>query len=151
MQSYYHPTRQEAQAAADELMRTEPRVAYAKPELEPDNGWVVVAVPQVFDITALGDRFEVRHPNGRTLTNPPKDKVRFRLAQQQKAARKKAAAPKPAEKPRVLSGDERIAPPWARAGAPSQAKAPPAPAAQPRASTAPSSAAPPHIKRPWER
>ena len=150
--SYYHPSRAEAQAAADELMRTDERVAYAKPELEPDNGWVVVAVPEVLDITDLGGSFEVRHPAGKTLTRPPKDKVRFRLAQQQKAATKRAAAPKPKEQPRVLTGDQRIAPPWARAGAPSSAPAVSPPEKPSQASTAPpSAAAPPAIKRPWER
>lgn len=76
--TYYHPSRDAAQTVADEIMRTDDRVAHARPELEPDNGWVVVVQPRVLDITDLGDRFEVRHPNGTKLSHAPANKVRYK-------------------------------------------------------------------------
>lgn len=56
---YYHPTKEAAQAVANELAQ-DPRVAMATVQLEPYNGWVVVLVPHPQDLSDLADRAEIQ-------------------------------------------------------------------------------------------
>ena len=96
--SYYHGSKAAALTVADSI-KDDPRVAMARVELEPDYGWVVVAVPRLHDLSDLGDRIEVRDPWGRRLTPRP---VRVPIVK---------AVPPPA-RVLVVSEPGTIIPPW---------------------------------------
>jgi len=67
---FYYPTRELAQAIADKIKLDE-RVGHAYTTLEPNNGWVVVAVPKWYDITDLKDVCLIHSPTGVQITFPP--------------------------------------------------------------------------------
>ena len=85
--TFYHPTKGAAQEVADRIELDHADVDYCKVELEPNNGWVVVAVPKVRDIFDLADRCEVRHPNGKRLSARPTSYKRIAQPSAPKAVR----------------------------------------------------------------
>lgn len=70
--SFYHPTREAAQAVLTRLLE-DPRVATGALQLEPYNGWVVVLVPAPADISDLAHLAEIQDGKRRP---PPVDKVK---------------------------------------------------------------------------
>lgn len=67
---FYYPTRQEADTAID-LLKLDERVGHAYATLEPNNGWVIVAIPKWYDITDLKDLCLIHSPTGVQITFPP--------------------------------------------------------------------------------
>lgn len=81
--TYYHPNKQAANIALEESgIEDDPRVLMTKIELEPDNGWVIIAIPKPDPLEDLHDRFEIRSEGGRRLSKRP-------------ASHRKPAAPPP--------------------------------------------------------
>lgn len=89
---YYYKTRLEAQTVADEIAASDTRIAYAKVELEINNGWVVALIPAYYDLREYGARFEVRDYLGRRITARPESHKRY-AAQGAPQRAPRAAAP----------------------------------------------------------
>lgn len=139
--TYYHPSKSAAQAAADELMRTDPRVESARPSFVPSNGYVVMVIPKPLDLTDLGDRYEVRTDGGRRLTPRP---ASHKTPMSGPRYTPKIQRP-PMQVVEAKPGEVLVAPPWQRKAPPAPEPAVPAPA-PPAATVAPSA---PAIKPPW--
>lgn len=72
--NYYHPSKEAAGEVANELAQ-DPRVAKTAVQFEPYNGWVVVLIPALQDLSDLADRAEIQDGRRRP---PPVAKVRPR-------------------------------------------------------------------------
>lgn len=134
----YHPTKEKALAAGDALMEQDDRIAYVKAELEPFNGWRLVVVPRVYDIMEHAGVAEIRHPDGRTLSERPNDHKK---------------PPRTAAKPRTRAAAPPPPPPPPPPRAPAVAVVTPTPLYTPDpapAPPAPAVAMPPRTKMPWE-
>jgi hypothetical protein len=132
--TYYHPSRASAEEVARELHRDDPRVHQVKVEFEPDNGWVVVAIPRPLDLSDLADRFEIRH-EGRRIFPPPASRKRWTPPERSSSPRAShSAALQPRDEIVVAApGQVLVPPPWAvpAAAAPEPAGQAPAPAKKP--------------------
>ena len=66
--------REQADAEAKRLLVEDPRVAGADVQLEPDNGWIIVVIPRLMDLSDLYGKVEVRGYDGRRISprNPNK-------------------------------------------------------------------------------
>lgn len=108
--TYYHSRKEQAQTEADQLALSDDRILYTKVEFEPDNGFVIVAVPKPMDITDLGDRCEIRS-EGKRLTARPVGHLRVAAAR--KSAPPKNSGRKPKEIVReAAEGEILVRPPW---------------------------------------
>lgn len=70
MNKIYKADKQEAIDLSHQL-ELDRRIEYCKVEMEPYNGWVVIAVPKAIDLSDLNDLCEVRHPAGHRLSPVP--------------------------------------------------------------------------------
>ena len=74
---FYHPSKEAAGEAAGRLAQ-DPRVAKTAVQFEPYNGWMVVLIPALQDLTDLADRAEVQ--DGRQRPPPVAKKRPIPLA-----------------------------------------------------------------------
>jgi len=101
---FYHPTKQAAIEAAAGLL-DDPRVASVRFDMEERNGWVIVVVPKLHDLTAWQTHCEVWQPvlEGRRITGRPASYIRPPTAAQgslqPRKAEKRVVAPPPPPPP----------------------------------------------------
>lgn len=93
--TYYYRSKTAAHAALDEVRAAHGgRIQHGYVSLEPDNGWVMVVVPKVVDITDLGDTCEVRMPSsGTRLTGRPAQYKRYTHRPKARMVRKPVPPP----------------------------------------------------------
>lgn len=73
-ETFYHPNKEAAVAAA-EPFRKDPRVAQVLVQLEPDNGWVIVLIPALADLSEYKAYAEVQ--DGAARAKPVGKKSRY--------------------------------------------------------------------------
>lgn len=67
---FYYTSKSDAQDEIERL-KVDSRIGHVYTALEPNNGWVIVAMPKWYDITDLKDRCLIHSPTGVQITFPP--------------------------------------------------------------------------------